>query len=205
MPSTPQIQIRTFHGPDMQPWLEQVAALRVDVFREWPYLYQGDAGSDYERDYLRAYVQSPDSILVLAMHGERVVGASTGLPLAHDGEPFTVPLAQAGLPVEQVFYFGESVLLPGYRGLGVGHAFFDAREAHARGIGRFRWTAFCAVDRDPDDPRRPPGYRANDLFWHGRGYARLPGLTVRLDWPEMDRGRVEHPLTFWLRDWQAAA
>lgn len=198
-------QIRTFHGTDIKPWLEQVARLRVSVFRDWPYLYEGDAESEYERDYLRAYVDSPDSVLVLALDQDQVVGASTGLPLEHDGEPFTVPLKQAGLPVEQVFYFGESVLLPRYRGQGLGHAFFDARERHARALGRFRWTAFCAVDRDANDPRRPPGYRANDLFWHQRGYARLPGLTVQLGWTEIGRGEVEHPLTFWLRDWRAEA
>ncbi len=203
MPHKPQIHC--FHGAELEPWLEQVARLRVAVFRDWPYLYEGDPQSDYERQYLDAYVKSPDSILVLALQDGRVVGASTGLPLEHDGEPFTVPLRQAGLPVEQVFYFGESVLLPGYRGMGLGHAFFDAREQHALSLGRFRWTAFCAVDRDPDDPRRPDGYRTNDLFWHNRGYARLPGLTLQLPWTELARGDVVHPLTFWLRDWRAPA
>ena len=37
-----------------------------------------------------------------------------------------------------------------------------------------------------------------------RGYARLPGLTTYMPWNEIDRGEIEHPLTFWLRDWQAA-
>jgi GNAT superfamily N-acetyltransferase len=98
-----------------------------------------------------------------------------------------------------VFYFGESVLLPAWRGRGLGHAFFDHREAHARALGRFDTTAFCAVDRDPDDPRRPPAHRGNEAFWTGRGYARQPGMTMRLRWNEIDRGEVEHALTFWLR------
>jgi len=96
------------------------------------------------------------------------------------------------------------VLLPGYRGLGVGHAFFDRREAHARALGRFRWTAFCAVDRDGDDPRQPPDYRPNDAFWTRRGYARQPGMTMHLPWNEAGHGEVAHALTFWLRDWEQA-
>lgn len=192
-------EIRQVRGPDIEPWLDAVARLRIAVFRAWPYLYEGDAA--YERDYLAAYARSPDSVFVLALDGAQPIGASTGLPLADDQPAFSAPFRAAGLPAEQVFYFGESVLLPQYRGRGVGHAFFDRREAHARALGRFRWTAFCAVDREDDDPRRPADHRGNDAFWHGRGYTRQPGMTLRLDWNEAGRGEVAHPLTFWLRDW----
>lgn len=201
MPALPEI--RRFRGAEITPWLDDVARLRIAVFRDWPYLYDGNSDDPYEREYLAAYVASPDSVLVLALDDGRVVGAATGLPLADDPEAFAAPLRKAGLPVGQVFYFGESVLLPGFRGLGVGHLFFDEREAHARALGRFRWTAFCSVDREAADPRRPPGYRSNDSFWHRRGYARLPGMTAQLPWNEIGVGEVRHPLTFWLRDWKA--
>ncbi|WP_372012875.1 GNAT family N-acetyltransferase [Pseudoxanthomonas sp. 10H] len=197
---TPRPEIRHVHGEAIAPWLEDVARLRIAVFRHWPYLYDGDAA--YERDYLAAYARSPDSIFVLAFDGGRVVGASTGLPLADDAPAFAAPFGAGAIPATQVFYFGESVLLPEYRGMGVGHAFFDRREAHARASGRHRWTAFCAVDRDPDDPRLPAGYRPNDAFWHGRGYLRQPGMAMRLRWKEPGLGEVDHTLTFWLRDWQ---
>ena len=198
MATTPVIG--QFSGADVQPWLEDVARLRIEVFRHWPYLYQGDAA--YEREYLEAYARSPHSVFVLALDGGGVVGASTGLPLADDEAAFSEPFRAAGMAVDQVFYFGESVLLPEYRGLGIGHAFFDRREAHAQALGRFRWTAFCAVDRDTEDPRKPPEYRSNDAFWAGRGYARQPGMTMRLPWNEAGRGEIGHALTFWLRDWR---
>ena len=99
-----------------------------------------------------------------------------------------------------MFYFGESVLLPGYRGQGIGHRFFDEREAHARSLGRFGCTAFCAVDRAADDPRRPAGHRGNELFWTRRGYVREPGLTMRLAWQEIGEATPsEKPMTFWTR------
>lgn len=197
------IRIRRLAGGDIAPWLDAVARLRVAVFRDWPYLYEGDF--DYERDYLRAYAESADSVFVLAMAGDEVVGASTGLPLADDTPEFRQPFLDAGRAVDDVFYFGESVLLHAYRGRGIGHAFFDHREAHARGLGGFGLTAFAAVDRDDDDPRRPPDYRGNDAFWHRRGYRRQPGMTMHLEWNELGRGEIDHALTFWIRPLEPVA
>lgn len=163
----PGITVRRLCGAGIVPWLDEVARLRVAVFRDWPYLYEGDPA--YEREYLQAYADSAESVVVLAFDGDRVVGASTGLPLADDSAEFRKPFLDAGRPVDEVFYFGESVLLPAYRGQGLGHRFFDEREAHAASLGRFTFTAFCAVDRDPTDPRRPPGHRGNEAFWEKRG------------------------------------
>ena len=194
----PTHRIETFRGNEVEPWLDAVARLRIAVFRDWPYLYEG--APDYEKDYLATYAKSPGSVFVLAIDGDQVVGASTGLPLADETEAFRAPFAAQGIDAGDVFYFGESVLLSQYRGRGIGHAFFDGREARARALGS-RFTAFCAVDRDDGDPRRPAQYRANDPFWRKRGYARRPGLAMRLPWDEVGRGETMHELTFWLRDW----
>ena len=194
--------IGLFRGPEITPWLDDVARLRVAVFRDWPYLYEGDLA--YERDYLAAYAASSESLFVLAMENGQVVGASTGLPLADDTEAFRQPFLDSGFDPEDVFYFGESVLLPAYRGRGIGHAFFDHREAHARALGRFAWTAFCAVDRDENDPRRPADHRGNEVFWGKRGYERRPGMTMRLRWDEIGQGETDHTLTFWLRPLETA-
>lgn len=199
---TSAIPLRTLAGAAIAPYLDAIAALRIAVFRDWPYLYDGDIG--YERDYLRAYVDCPRSVVVLALDGDRVVGASSGLPLAEDSAEFQAPFLTRGMEAARVFYCGESVLLPEYRGRGLGHAFFDAREAHARALGGFDWTAFAAVDRAEDDPRRPPGHRGNEAFWSKRGYVRQPGMTMHLHWKEVGMGEIDHALTFWLRPLEAA-
>ncbi|MGJ4729560.1 GNAT family N-acetyltransferase [Luteimonas sp. SDU101] len=203
MTGQPSLAIRSLTGDDARRHLDDVAALRIAVFREWPYLYAGDMG--YERDYLAAYAASPRSVFVLAFDGASVVGASTGLPLADDAPAFQAPFLARGEDASRVFYFGESVLLPAYRGRGIGQAFFDRREAHARRLGGFDWTAFAAVDRAADDPRRPAGHRGHESLWVRRGYVRRPELSMQLRWTETGAGECAHSLTFWTRVLEPAA
>ncbi len=196
--SAATINVQRVSGAGLRPYVDEVAKLRIAVFREWPYLYEGDM--EYEREYLDAYAASADSVFVLAHDDGRLVGASTGLPLADDRGVFQVPFVDHGEDIARIFYFGESVLLPGYRGRGLGHAFFENREAHARSLGRFDTVVFAAVDRDPTDLRCPTGHRGNEAFWTKRGYVRRPGMTLYLPWNEFGRGEVVHALTFWARD-----
>jgi GNAT superfamily N-acetyltransferase len=192
------IIVKTFTGADVTPHLDAVAELRIAVFRDWPYLYAGDR--EYEKNYLATYAQSPESLFVLAFDGDRVIGASTGIPLTDETAAFQQPFLDRGIELGDVFYFGESVLLKEYRGHGLGHRFFDEREGYARRLGRFRLTAFCAVERTLDDPRKPEGFRPNDVFWNKRGYARQDDMFCQLEWQEIghDMGSC-HRLRFWLR------
>ncbi len=192
------VEIRTFTGPEVGEHLSEVAALRIAVFRDYPYLYDGSA--EYEQRYLATYARSARSLFVLVFDGNQVVGASTGVPLEDETENFQLPFRRRDIPVREVFYFGESVLLPRYRGQGIGHRFFDEREAYARRLGRFRWTAFCAVVRPDDHPLRPRIYRGNEALWTRRGYVRQPDMQALLAWKDRNQEQeTEKPLAFWLR------
>ena len=192
------IDVKTFTGSHVTPYLDAVAALRIAVFRDWPYLYAGDR--DYEKKYLATYAESPESLFVLACDGDKIIGASTGIPLTDETAAFQQPFLDRGIALADVFYFGESVLLRDYRGHGLGHRFFDERENYARSLGRFGMTAFCAVERGADDPRRPEAFRANDVFWTKRGYARQDDMFCQLEWQEIGHDMPScHKLRFWLR------
>ncbi len=182
-------------GDTLRAAIPDIAALRIAVFRDFPYLYDGDAA--YERDYLATFAQSPDAIVVLAKDGARVIGASTGAPLTQVEHDWSAPFHTRGEDIDDLFYCAESVLLPQYRGLGLGHAFFDHREAHARTLGATR-ACFCSVIRPDDHPARPPDYRPNDAFWKKRGYAPLDGITATFAWKDMgDTAETEKRLQFW--------
>ncbi|SFQ94466.1 GNAT family N-acetyltransferase [Poseidonocella sedimentorum] len=191
------MEIRALTGPALDAALDDVARLRLAVFRDWPYLYDGDP--DYERAYLAAYRDSPRAIVVGAFDGPALVGAATGTPMQDHAEEFATALADHHVPLDQTFYCAESVLLPAYRGQGIGHAFFDAREAHARAHG-FTHAAFCAVIRPDSHPARPAPHRTLDPFWRKRGYAPLPGAIATFHWKDL--GQTEetaHALQFWRR------
>ena len=143
---------KTVTGDQFANWIEPVADLRIRVFREFPYLYDGDV--DYERRYLSRYQSSAGSVLVLALAGDQLVGASTGLPLLDADTTFQAPFKDKGMDLGAIYYFGESVLLPEFRGSGVGHRFFDERERVANEQG-YAITTFCAVVRPADHPMRP--------------------------------------------------
>jgi GNAT superfamily N-acetyltransferase len=189
------LRIETLAGAALDAALDEVARLRIAVFRDWPYLYDGDAA--YERRYLEVYRQSTAAILVGAFDGDRLVGAATGTPMEDHAADFARAFAGTGLALEDIFYCAESVLLPRWRGQGAGHRFFDLREAHARRLGR-RHVAFCAVLRPDDHPLRPADYRPLDAFWRKRGYAPLDGVVARFAWKDVDRpAETEKPLQFW--------
>ena len=223
------IRVEPLTGDALSPHLDALSALRIEVFRAWPYLYDGDLA--YERDYLAEFAANPGAIIVAAFDEDRMIGAATAAPLDGHTRAF-VPLFEAhGLDPARIFYCGESVLAVPYRGLGLGHAFFDLREAHAHALNAaattggpnrqgtdgsasnaserhpkrsFSQSVFCGVIRDANDPRMPVGYRPLDPFWRKRGYQPIAGLVGTLGWREVNQAtdgpdEIDHRMQFWAK------
>ena len=191
------LAVRTLAGPEITEHLADLACLRIDVFAAFPYLYDGS--EEYEAEYVREFAAEPGSVLVAAFDGDRVVGVATASPMAGQQAEFRAPLETRGYDTGAMFYFGESVLLPEYRGRGIGHAFFDHREAAARAAGATH-ACFAAVIRPDDHPARPADYRPLDAFWRARGYEPVPGLVAQLSWKEHgDAGESAKPMSYWIR------
>jgi GNAT superfamily N-acetyltransferase len=190
-------------GDEIAAALPELARLRISVFREWPYLYDGNLAS--EQDYLSGFARAENAVIVAARDGDAIVGVATASPLSEHTEAFVPLFRDHGFDPETIFYCGESVLLPAYRGQGIGHLFFDHREEHARRLnGRgasFTHSAFCGVVRASDDPRKPADYVPLDGFWRKRGYVPVSDLIGSYSWLEVgDREESRKHMQFWIKE-----
>lgn len=192
------VTIRRFSGAQLGAYIDAVAQLRIAVFRDFPYLYDGTM--EYERKYLRTYLECPQAVVVVAFDNDEVVGCSTAIPMAFEEPAFQQPFVEHGYDPARIFYCAESVLRPQYRGQGIGVRFFEEREAHAQELGAFDWYAFCSVVRPTDHPLRPPGYEPLDHFWLKRGYAKHPKLGATYAWKDIGQpAETSKRLEFWLK------
>lgn len=179
--------------------LPVLAKLRIEVFRTFPYLYAGTL--EYEDKYLGVFSDAKDAFVAIAETDDgQTVGCATGSAITDHHTEFSRALINNGIDVSDIFYFSESVLLPQYRGRGIGHAFFDLRENHAREKG-YKRTCFCAVDRPGNHPERPELYSPLDTFWLKRSYTRHEGMSAQFNWPEKPGGPdLPHEMNFWFHE-----
>jgi GNAT superfamily N-acetyltransferase len=202
------IVIERVCGQAIEPYLSALARLRIEVFRAYPYLYEGTRA--YEESYLRSYTTDPRAVVVLARstregspERERfagVVGAATALPLCAHSEELAPVLQRAGYAPESIYYFGESVLIESERRQGIGRRFFEEREAVAREFG-FPRVCFCAVERPEGHPARPSDYVPHDAFWTKRGFARHPEISTQFSWRDVGaREQSDKKMVFWLKE-----
>ena len=190
--------IKTYHGAEITPHINALAQLRITVFREYPYLYSGSL--DYEKNYLKTYVNSPSSIAVLVFDESRIVGASTGLPLKDETQEFKKPFEDHMFDIESIFYCGESILLKPYRGRGLYSEFFSRREKHAATLELIDKITFCSVSRPENHPLKPRHYRPLNPVWEKFGYKEQPHLNTRYTWQDVNE-QDESPkkMVFWLK------
>lgn len=192
------IRIERYSGKALEQYIPELARLRIEVFYDFPYLYDGDL--DYEKEYLQTYINCPESVIVIAFDSDKVIGASTAIPMKYETDDVKRPFIKFGYNPDEIFYCGESVLNKNYRGLGIGVRFFEQREAHAEQLGGFKHICFCCVERPLDHPRRPADYVPLDKFWNKRGYVKHPELTTTYVWKDLDEDKeTPKPMTFWLK------
>lgn len=191
------LKISRLKGNEILPYINDLAELRMSVFREYPYLYEGNI--EYEIKYLSTYTQCKDSVMIVVSDLSKIIGASTAIPLKFETIEFQKPFLDLEMDVNDIFYFGESVLEKSHRGQGIYRYFFHEREQAAKSYG-CKLAAFCAVERAENDKRRPPDYESLDNIWKHFGYEKHPEIATTFNWKEV--GETEEspkPMTFWLK------
>lgn len=191
----------TFHksrGSEARRFAKDLGRLRLEVFYEFPYLYEGSL--QYEEKYLETYFNAHHSFIFLVEDDGRIVGATTSILASEEEESFKRPFLDAGIGPDEVFYFGESVLLPEYRGKGLGKKFFEERETFARTLPFIKYLAFCAVERPSDHPLRPQDYKSLDDFWKQMGFQKADNMKTTYKWKDRNNLiETEKNMQFWIK------
>lgn len=195
------IKILSWTSSHISTLIPQIARLRIEVFHEYPFLYIGDY--DYEMRYLEKFRSMKDGIVVVAFDQDELIGISTGFPFIHEAAHLQEVFRAAGRDPGEYFCFGESVLRKTYRGLGIGKAFFEEREAYVKRLNQYRYICFYTINRPPEDPRRPSDYRSPASLWRARGYVEHPELVGTISWQEIgETEETPKKMVFWIKELQ---
>lgn len=98
------LEIKRLKGKEIENAIEDLARLRLAVFREYPYLYDGDM--EYEKRYLNTYIESEGAVLIVVKDADKIVGASTAIPLECETVECQKPFLEHQFPLRDIFYFG---------------------------------------------------------------------------------------------------
>jgi len=177
--------------------LNGLASLRLEIFREFPYLYEGLR--EDELRYLRLYVETPDAFVLTVTDSGKIVGAATGVPLCYEHRELIEPFAGTPYHVEEIYYVGELLYLPAYRKQGSGLRMVQQVEEYVRSRGKFRYLTCATVVRPDDHPSRPVNYVPIERFLNRTGFAPLSGVTTSFTWRETVGVSCSHPMQFWIK------
>ncbi len=174
--------------------VDELGALRIEVFADFPYLYDGNL--DYEKRYLETYFKASSSIVGVVADQGKFVGMTTGISLWEEEQSFQRPFLENSHQLNDYFYLGESLLTPEYRSRGFGKWFMNIRLQRARELGH-RYACFCRVVRDKNDPRRGGDYVDLDGFWKSLGF-RPMNMTTTYSWKEFgEQKESAKTMEFW--------
>ncbi len=178
--------------------LTDLASLRLDIFTEYPYLYQGRR--EDELTYLATNAEAPEACAILAYDGLTVIGAVTGMPLDHEDARMLDAFAGTTFPLKEIYYVGELLFRPAFRNCGLGQKLLARMEHYIQSLGSYRKITCATVVRPEDHPLCPCDYIPISRFLARTGFARLSGVATYYTWRETDGIKRDHAMQFWIKD-----
>lgn len=165
--------VKIITGSNIANYTHEVASLRCDIFKEFPYLYQGNLSFEYK--YIENFSKQQDSVLLLAYKENLLIGCSTGMPLLDNfHEELKLIFRENSYNISELYLFGESVIKKDFRQRGLGGLFFSMRENYVYNCSnnKYKFTSFFAIEREYTHPARPKNYYDLSHFWHKKGYVK---------------------------------
>ena len=195
-------ELEKLNGEATEKYIKDLALFRIDNFRKYPYLYDGNMV--YEKKYLQSFSKNNNSLIYVAKINNEIVGISTAVPLESEyeivkgtGRKFT----EVGLDVKDFYYFGEIIIRTEYRGKGIAAYIFKIQEEDAKKKG-YKGSCFLVVDRKKDHPLKPKDYIEPDGMWSHMGY-RKTDISMDFEWPTIQVDSVskvmKNTMVYWIK------
>lgn len=190
------IIVEELHGQQITNVADQLAALRMPTFQQYPYYHVSDL--PHEQEYFAEFAQNPAAVVAVAYEGEKLIGFSTGIPLLSDtplfkaiADKFKQAFGIVGLDASEFYYYGDVILIPEYRGKGIASLLYQVREKQAKNHG-FNNMCFLTVEN----------YKVLAPMWQHLGFQKT-NITINFSWPTLQvdgtTKTLEHELIFWIK------
>ncbi|MDD2900219.1 MAG: GNAT family N-acetyltransferase [Desulfuromonadaceae bacterium] len=178
--------------------LDDLASLRITIFREYPYLYDGLRKD--ELTYLRHYMETPEALVISVKDSGKMIGAATGMPLRYENESLVAPFSSTPYSVDDLYYVGEILFSPTYRDNGRGLRLLNQIEEYVSTLETYRFLTCATIVRPDNHSLRPENYIPIDRFLARTGFSMLPDVTTNFTWLETDGVSRDHEMQFWLKE-----
>ncbi len=196
------LRFETHLGAAIRPYVRDVAALRLEGFRAFPYLYEGTMA--YEESYLAAYADAPRSMLIRVLAEGQLAAVATATPLCSSSEIVAEGperFRRAGLDPTTFYYYAEILVKPAYRRRGIAEAIYRERERLAVEWG-YENLCLAIVVRPDDHPLRPATYKSPEHIWRRDGFVKT-AIEFAYHWPTIfpdgSVRDVANPMVFWTK------
>lgn len=192
------ISLQAFTGKEAKKYLKQIANIRITMFKEFPYLYEGSL--EDEEEYLNIYFSSENSIVLLVLDGDEVVGFSNSIPLNDEMEEIKAPFIKNKIDISKYLYIGEMMIKEKYRNKNLSNIIAKYHEEHAK-EKNYSNMVFMTVIRPDDHPLKPENYRPLEPLWKSLGYRILEEMKIKIPWKQID-GDIpqENQLEVWSKE-----
>jgi len=190
------LYIKALSGKDAQSYTEQIAQLRITMFRKYPYLYDGDMKN--EESYLQTYWKSQKSTFLLLFNSEdEIVGLSSSRPLDEEMPEVKKPFLNTEIDLSKCLYIGETLIKEKYQGMQI----LDQMVKYYKEMvpkQAYECVLFMTVLREDNHPAKPDNYQPLDEIWKHYGFEVMKGKKIFLNWKRIDtQNEEENTLIVW--------
>ena len=187
-------------GLEIEKYLDDVIKLRIAVFREYPYLYDGNI--EYEKEYFKDFIKDQTARVILVKDSGKVVAVATSIALsnAHLCDDTHKPFVGKGYDVDRFYYYGEIMIDKAYRNKGISKQIYRLRQKEAVSLG-FDMLCFATIIKDTDNV--PVDYFDPSQMWRSMGFVEHLDMQVECEWPKIQNdGSTKDQtskLNFWIK------